>query len=42
MQDILRDAEARMIKAVETTANNFALVQTGRASDAVWDGVSVN
>ena len=31
MQDVLRDAEARMRKAVETTANNFARVQTGHS-----------
>lgn len=42
MQDVLRDAEARMRKAVETTANNFARVQTGRASAALLDGISVN
>ena len=42
MQDVFRDAEARMRKAVEATANNFARVQTGRASAALLDGISVN
>ena len=41
-QEVIRDAEARMKKAVEATANNFARVQTGRASASLLDGVSVN
>ena len=41
-QEIIRDAEDRMKKAVEATANNFARVQTGRASASLLDGVSVD
>ena len=38
----LRDAEARMKKAIEATVNNFAHVQTGRASASLLDNLSVD
>jgi ribosome recycling factor len=38
---IIRNAEMRMKKTVESTANNFARVQTGRASPSLLDGVYV-
>ena len=38
----LRDAEARMAKAVDATASNFAHVQTGRASASLLDNVFVD
>ncbi|MDE0185479.1 MAG: ribosome recycling factor [Candidatus Poribacteria bacterium] len=40
-ETIIRNAEMRMKKAVESTANNFARVQTGRASPSLLDGVFV-
>lgn len=40
-ETIIRNAEMRMKKAVESTANNFARVQTGRASPSLLDGVLV-
>ena len=38
----LQQAEARMKKAVEATANNFSHVQTGRASASLLDNVFVD
>ncbi|MCZ6680332.1 MAG: ribosome recycling factor [Candidatus Poribacteria bacterium] len=38
---ILRDVEVRMKKALESTAKDFAHVQTGRASSALLDGIQV-
>ena len=40
-ETIVRNAETRMKKAVESTANNFARVQTGRASPSLLDSVYV-
>lgn len=40
-ETVIRNAEMRMKKAVESTANNFARVQTGRASPSLLDGVLV-
>ena len=39
---ILRDTEARMKKAVEATAKDFAHVRTGRASSSLLDGIHVD
>jgi ribosome recycling factor len=39
---ILRDAEARMKKAVETTVKDFSHVRTGRASASLLDGITVD
>ncbi|MBI5079013.1 ribosome recycling factor [Candidatus Saganbacteria bacterium] len=41
MQDILKDSEARMQKAVETVKKNFAAVRSGRANPALLDHVQV-
>ena len=38
---IIRNTEVRMKKAVESTAKNFARVQTGRASPSLLDNVYV-
>ena len=40
--NILHQAEARMKKAVDATANNFSHVQTGRASASLLDNVFVD
>ena len=40
-ETIVRDAEVRMKKAVQSTENDFAHVQTGRASPALLDNVYV-
>ena len=42
MQEILKDAESRMNKSVESTANKLSHVQTGRATTALLDQVTVN
>ena len=42
MQDILKESEAKMKKAVEVQKHNFAAVRTGRASPALLDHVKVN
>lgn len=39
---ILRDAETRMQKAVESTARDFAHVRTGRASASLLDNIHVD
>jgi len=41
MQDILRDSEGRMQKAVETLKKNFAAVRTGRANPTLLDHIQV-
>lgn len=42
MQEVLNDAESRMKKSVESTATKLSHVQTGRATTALLDQVSVN
>ena len=42
MQEVLKDAEARMQKSVESTATKLSHVQTGRATTALLDQVTVN
>lgn len=42
MQDVLKESEAKMHKAVEVVKRNFAAVRTGRASPALLDHVMVN
>ncbi len=42
MQEVLKDAESRMKKTVESTANKLSHVQTGRATTALLDQVTVN
>ena len=42
MQEVLKDAESRMKKSVESTANKLSHVQTGRATTALLDQVTVN
>lgn len=42
MQDVLKESEAKMQKAVEALVKNFAAVRTGRANPALLDHVKVN
>jgi len=42
INDIKKDAEARMKKAVEALGNNFNKIRTGRAHPSLLDGISVN
>ena len=42
MQEELKDAELRMKKSVESTANKLSHIQTGRATTALLDQVTVN
>ena len=42
INDIKKDAEARMKKAVEALGNNFNKIRTGRAHPSLMDGISVN
>ena len=42
MQEVLRDAEARMKKSVESTVAKLSHIQTGRATTALLDQVTVN
>ena len=42
MQEVLKDAESRMQKSVESTATKLSHVQTGRATTALLDQVTVN
>lgn len=41
MQDAIKEAEAKMQKALESLKKNFAAVRTGRASPALLDHVQV-
>jgi len=42
INDIKKDAEGRMKKAVEALSNNFNKIRTGRAHPSLLDGVMVN
>jgi ribosome recycling factor len=42
INDIKKDAEARMKKAVEALANNFNKIRTGRAHPSLLDGITVD
>jgi len=42
MQDILKETENKMKKAVEVAKKNFAAVRTGRASAALLDHIKVS
>lgn len=42
IDDLLKDADARMGKSVESTRGEFGSVRTGRASPALLDRVSVD
>jgi ribosome recycling factor len=42
MQDVLKECEAKMKKALEVLRKNFAAVRSGRASPALLDHVMVN
>ena len=42
INDIKKDAEARMKKAVEAMVNHFSKIRTGRAHPSILDGVMVN
>ncbi|MES2672899.1 MAG: ribosome recycling factor [Pseudomonadota bacterium] len=42
LNDIKKDAEARMKKAVEALAHNFTRIRTGRAHPSILDGIMVN
>ncbi len=41
MQDVLKDSESRMQKAMENLKKNFAAVRTGRANPSLLDHVHV-
>jgi ribosome recycling factor len=41
INDIKKDAEARMSKAVEAMVNHFSKIRTGRAHPSILDGVMV-
>jgi ribosome recycling factor len=40
--DLLKDVEARMVKAVEVAQHDFATIRTGRANPALLEKVSVD
>jgi len=42
MQDVLKDSEGRMQKAIETLKRNFSAVRTGRANPSLLDHVHVD
>lgn len=42
INDIKKDAEARMKKAIESLGNHFNKIRTGRAHPSLLDGISVN
>lgn len=42
INDIKKDAEGRMKKAVEALANNFNKIRTGRAHPSLLDGINVD
>lgn len=42
INDIKKDAENRMKKALESLASNFNKIRTGRAHPSLLDGISVN
>ncbi|WP_045860637.1 ribosome recycling factor [Teredinibacter purpureus] len=42
LNDIKKDAEARMVKSVEVLAVNFNKIRTGRAHPSILDGVMVS
>jgi len=41
VSDILKDAESRMKKSVESAASDFATLRTGRANPAILDSLEV-
>ncbi|MBU3069631.1 ribosome recycling factor [Aestuariicella sp. G3-2] len=42
IEDIKKDAQERMGKAVDALGNNFNKIRTGRAHPSILDGVTVN
>jgi ribosome recycling factor len=40
--DLIKDAEARMVKAVEAAQHDFATIRTGRANPGILEKVSVD
>ena len=42
INDIKKDAETRMKKAIEVLGNNFNKIRTGRAHPSLLDGIMVN
>jgi ribosome recycling factor len=42
INDIKKDADNRMKKAVEVLAHNFTKIRTGRAHPSILDGITVN
>lgn len=42
INDIKKDAESRMKKAIEALGNNFNKIRTGRAHPSLLDGIKVN
>ncbi|HEY8942212.1 MAG TPA: ribosome recycling factor [Cellvibrio sp.] len=42
INDIKKDAEARMKKAIEALGNNFNKIRTGRAHPSLLDGITVD
>ncbi|MDR1448147.1 MAG: ribosome recycling factor [Candidatus Ancillula sp.] len=42
IQDIIKDAEAKMEDALENTKNKFAGIRSGRANAGLFSGITVN
>jgi ribosome recycling factor len=42
LDDILQDVEVRMKKSISALQKDFAAIRTGRASVAMFDGITVS
>ncbi|MGB9613076.1 MAG: ribosome-recycling factor, partial [Candidatus Margulisiibacteriota bacterium] len=42
MQEVLKDSESRMLKAIQALKDKFAAVRTGRANPALLDHIKVD
>jgi ribosome recycling factor len=42
IKDILKDADSRMLKAVEVVRNELARIRTGKATTSLLDGIKVD
>jgi ribosome recycling factor len=42
IKDIIKDADSRMIKAVEHVRNEFARIRTGKATTSLLEGIKVD
>ena len=39
LEDVYKDTEAKMMKAIEATRNDFASIRTGRAAPSLLDRI---